>query len=87
MGNERPTLYIGITNDLVRRVNEHRQGMIEGFTKQYRLEKLLYYEECRDCEEAILREKHLKKWNRQWKIDLIQEMNPEFRDLYEDIVG
>ena len=76
-------LYIGVTNNLERRVNEHRSGMIEGFTKQYHVDKLVYYECCHDVRDAIAREKQLKHWNRQKK-DLLEEtMNPGWKDLGE----
>ena len=75
------TLYIGITNDLVRRISEHKSGMMEGFTKKYSIDKLVYYESTTDVNEAITREKRLKKWKRQWKIDLIENSNPDWRDL------
>jgi len=78
------TLYIGITNDLKRRVGEHKEGLIEGFTKKYNIRKLVYFEIYNDINEAILREKRLKKWNRSWKIRLIEEMNPKWNDLYTD---
>jgi len=79
------TLYIGVTNDLVRRVYEHKQGLIEGFTKKYKVNRLVFFEQTSDVESAITREKRLKKWNRQWKIELITKQNPEWRDLYEEI--
>ena len=81
------TLYIGVTNDLVRRVWEHREGLVDGFTKKYRVHKLVYFEETGDVENAILREKRIKKWNRQWKIDLIKQFNPTWRDLYFDLAS
>ena len=87
MGNERPTLYIGVTNDLVRRVYEHKQGFVKGFTKKYGLHKLLYFEEFSSIEDAIVREKRLKHWNREWKLDLIQKINPSLRDLYPEVAG
>ena len=85
MGNEHQTLYIGVTNDLVRRTFEHKQGYVEGFTKRYKIKNLLHYEVFSSIEEAILREKHLKHWNRSWKIDLIKSKNPTLRDIYLDI--
>lgn len=85
MGNERPTLYIGVTNDLIRRVYEHKNGFIEGFTKEYELKRLLFFEVHSEIIEAITREKQIKKWNRQWKLNLIKKTNPEFRDLYDEI--
>ena len=87
MGNPRPTLYIGVTNDLVRRVYEHKQGFVEGFTKKYALHNLLYFEEFGSIEDAILREKRLKHWNREWKLELIRKANPSLKDLYPEIVG
>ena len=87
MGNNRPTLYIGVTNDLIRRVYEHKRGMIEGFTKKYKLKKLLYFEVFSSIDDAIAREKQLKHWNRAWKLELIRKMNPNLRDLYADIVS
>lgn len=87
MGNRRPTLYIGVTNDLVRRVYEHKQGLADGFTKKYGLNKLLYYEQFLSVEDAIIREKRLKHWNRKWKLDLIQKLNPTLKDLYPEILG
>ena len=74
-------LYIGVTNNLERRVNEHRSGMIDGFTKRYHVDKLVYFETCHDVKAAIAREKQLKHWNRQKKNILIQQMNPEWKDL------
>jgi len=87
MGNQRPTLYIGVTNDLVRRVYEHKQDFVEGFTKKFKLHSLLYFEEFGSIEDAILREKRLKHWNREWKLALIQNSNPNLRDLYLQIVN
>jgi putative endonuclease len=75
------TLYIGITNDLRRRMEEHRFGMGSKFVRQYRVLRLVYVETCDDPESAIRREKQLKKWNRDWKIRLIEEENLEWRDL------
>ena len=80
------TLYVGVTNDLVKRVYEHKQDFIDGFTKKYHVHDLVYYEECCDSLEAITRERQLKKWNRKWKLELIGKMNPEWRDLYNEIV-
>ncbi len=77
----RSTLYIGVTNDLMIRMEEHRSGKIEGFTKRYNVKYLVYFEEGDDIREAIYREKKLKKWNRAWKERLINEMNPEWKDL------
>jgi putative endonuclease len=78
-------LYIGVTNNLVRRVYEHRMGLAEGFTKQYGVHRLVYFEQFDDIEQAILHEKRLKKWERAWKIQLIEENNPNWDDLYPRI--
>ena len=75
------TLYIGVTNDLGRRMYEHKQGLVEGFSKKYNLRKLLYFEETDDVQAAIEREKQLKKWRRDKKIVLIKKVNPQFEDL------
>ncbi|MBI4250613.1 GIY-YIG nuclease family protein [Candidatus Uhrbacteria bacterium] len=80
------TLYIGVTNDLSRRVWEHKAGLVVGFTKKYNVKLLVYYEEFYDIKEAITREKRFKEWNRSWKLRVIEEMNPHWRDLYEDFV-
>ncbi|MBI4599666.1 GIY-YIG nuclease family protein [Candidatus Uhrbacteria bacterium] len=77
------TLYIGVTNDLARRVWEHKEGLIAGFTKKYHVKLLVYYEEYQDIKDAIAREKALKEWNRIWKLRIIEEQNPEWRDLYD----
>ncbi len=74
-------LYTGVTNDLKRRVYEHREKLVEGFTKKYNVNKLIFYEVCEDIEGAILREKQIKGWLRMKKIALIESMNPEWRDL------
>jgi len=78
------TLYIGVTNDLERRVLEHKQKINEGFTSKYNVNMLVYFESFQYINDAILREKRLKKWNRQWKINLIEEENKEWNDLSED---
>ncbi len=78
------TLYIGVTNDLIRRMYEHRNGLVKGFSKKYRLKYLLYFEETGDVKAAILREKQLKKWNRVWKEELINEFNPKWKDLSKE---
>ncbi len=80
------TLYIGMTNDLVRRIFEHKSGSIEGFTKKYSVDKLVYFESTTDVNDAIAREKRLKKWKRQWKIDLIEKSNSDWRDLSDDFL-
>ncbi len=74
-------LYIGVTNDLDRRILEHKNELIEGFTKKYKLKKLVYFEECSQIEDVIIREKQLKNWHREWKINLIKTTNPDFKDL------
>ena len=76
------TLYIGVTSDLVKRIYEHKNNLVEGFTKKYNVHNLVHYETAEDINSAITREKQLKKWNRDWKIKLIEEGNPEWRDLY-----
>jgi putative endonuclease len=81
------TLYVGVTNDLIRRVFEHREGLIPGFTKRYGVKMLVYYERHDSATDAIQREKNIKHWSREWKIDLILSVNPEWRDLYDEIVG
>ena len=79
------TLYVGVTNDLIRRVFEHKNGLADGFTKKYSVKNLAWYEVHEDIEQAIVREKQIKKWNRAWKIDLIQKNNPEWRDLSNEL--
>jgi putative endonuclease len=76
------TLYIGITSDLVKRVWEHKDKTIKGFTAKYNVNKLVYYEEHNDVNDAIQREKMLKEWNRKWKLELIEKDNPYWNDLY-----
>jgi putative endonuclease len=79
------TLYIGVTNNLVRRMYEHRNGLVPGFTKRYGVHRLVYFEPHTDVEAAIRREKRLKRWNRTWKIQLIEQTNPNWDDLYPQI--
>ena len=79
------TIYIGVTSDLQKRAWEHRENIVEGFTKRYGVHRLVYYELHQDMASAILREKRLKKWNRAWKLRLIHEMNPKWDDLYESL--
>ena len=81
------TLYIGVTNDIIRRVYEHKNNLIEGFTKKYNVHQLIYFEQTNDIESAIKREKQLKKWNRKWKLELIEKQNPKWNDLYEEIIN
>lgn len=79
------TLYIGVTNDIVRRAYEHRTKAVDGFTKRYEVDKLVWFETYDDITHAITREKELKKWRRDWKIRLIEEENPNWTDLYPSI--
>ena len=79
------TLYIGYTNDLSRRIFEHESGAVPGFSKRYGTKRLVYYETHEDARLAQQRERSLKKWNRKWKLDLIEKDNPQWRDLYEDL--
>ena len=81
------TFYIGITSNLVERIYAHKQKYVDGFTKKYGVDKLVYYEIHTDVYEAITREKQLKKWNRQWKINLIEQTNPQWIDLYYGLNG
>ena len=80
------TLYFGVTADLIARVYQHKNDLVDGFTKQYQVHTLVYYQQFEDIEAAILEEKRLKKWKRDWKIRLIEKNNPEWRDLYPDII-
>jgi putative endonuclease len=82
----RGTLYVGMTRDLVRRVYEHREGFVEGFTSAHNVKMLVYYEQHATAMAAIQREKNIKHWSRAWKIALIRSMNPDWRDLWDDIV-
>ncbi|MBL7995740.1 GIY-YIG nuclease family protein [bacterium] len=79
------TLYAGVTNNLVRRISEHKNKINEGFTKKYNVDRLVYYEEFPNIIDAIQREKRIKKWKRQWKIELIEKLNPQWIDLYNDL--
>ena len=81
------TLYTGVTNDLVRRVWEHRNDFVAGFSRECQTHRLVWYEVHESIYEAITREKRIKKWNRDWKVNLIQAMNPGWEDLYEAVVG
>ena len=80
------TLYIGVTSNLIKRVHQHKTGAIEGFTKKYKVDLLVYYEVTEDIISAIAREKNLKAWKRQWKIELIEKNNPNWKDLYPEII-
>jgi len=79
------TLYVGVTSDLAKRVWEHKNGLIEGFTHRYQVDRLVYCEPFDDAESAIAREKQMKKWRRAWKIELIEKSNPEWRDLSDEL--
>ena len=81
MASDTGTLYTGVTNDLVRRISEHQQGIVEGFTKKYKCHKLIFYENYSDIKQAISREKQLKNWNRNKKQELINKINPHWQDL------
>ena len=80
------TLYIGVTSDLTKRVWEHKSGMVEGFTKRYRVHRLVWYELHESMESALTREKRIKEWKRAWKLELIESVNPDWQDLYQSIV-
>jgi putative endonuclease len=81
------TLYVGVTNDLARRVFEHREGLIKGFTYKYDVKRLVYFELHDDILEAIRREKLIKRWRRDWKIELVERDNPDWRDLYPNLTA
>jgi len=80
------TLYVGVTNDLVRRTYQHREGLVAVITKKYGVKSLIYFEQHDTALAAIQREKNIKHWSREWKIDLIISMNPAWRDLYDEII-
>lgn len=79
------TLYVGVSTDIRKRIYQHQHGLIDGFSKKYKLKKLVWFEEHTSIESAILREKQIKEWKRQWKINLINRFNPEWKDLSIDI--
>lgn len=79
------TLYIGVTSNLIKRVYEHKNDFVDGFTKKYSVKMLVYYEQVNDIHIAIHRETQMKKWNRKWKLELIEKENPDWKDLYEEI--
>jgi putative endonuclease len=81
------TLYVGVTSDLLKRIWEHKEKLADGFSAEYGVDKLVYYERFEDIEYAIKKEKRLKKYNRKWKLDLIEKLNPECKDLYEDLIS
>ena len=80
------TLYIGVTGDLIKRVWEHKNDLVDGFSKKYKIHNLVWYEITNDIESAIMKEKQLKKWNRKWKIKLIEENNINWKDLYDEVI-
>jgi putative endonuclease len=80
------TLYTGVTSDLIKRVWEHKEKLVAGFTKRYHVNRLVYFEQFMDPEAAVNREKRIKKYPRQWKLNLIEEENPEWKDLYPDLI-
>jgi len=86
MNKHNTVIYTGVTSDLVKRIYEHREGLVDGFTKKYNVKKLVYYEIADEIEIAIEREKQIKAGSRKKKIDLIKSMNPTFKDLYPDII-
>jgi putative endonuclease len=79
------TLYVGVTSNLVQRIWQHRHDFVEGYTQKYSVHQLVYYELHDEIDVAIKREKLIKRWNRQWKLKLIEEMNPQWKDLYDSI--
>ncbi|MBF0283245.1 MAG: GIY-YIG nuclease family protein [Magnetococcales bacterium] len=81
------TLYVGVTSDLVRRISEHREDIIDGFTKRHKVHRLVYFELHQEMSEALYREKQIKKWNRSWKVQLIEHENPNWADLWYTITG
>lgn len=84
---ERGTLYVGVTSDLIKRIYEHKNDLVEGFTKRYRVHALVWYEQHDTMELAIAREKAIKEWKRAWKLEIIEKTNPGWRDLYDDLLG
>jgi len=81
------TLYVGVTNNLIRRLAEHRSGLVPGFTRTYDVDQLMWYETHTSIDAAIAREKQLKRWKRQWKIELFQDINPQWVDLYPSLTS
>jgi len=81
------TLYIGMTSILVKRVYEHKRNLVDGFTNKYKVHHLVYFEEYEDIQQAITQEKQVKKWKRKWKLALIEKVNPNWQDLYDEIVS
>ncbi|NQD39089.1 GIY-YIG nuclease family protein [Permianibacter sp. IMCC34836] len=85
--NPRGTLYVGVTSELIKRVWQHKQGEADGFTRRYQIKQLVHFEESQDITAAIAREKQIKGWHRAWKLKLIEANNPDWRDLYDSLVG
>ena len=83
----RGTLFVGVTSDLVQRIWQHRQGLVEGFTQRYGVHMLVWFEQHATMLDAIAREKRIKEWKRAWKLELIETNNPRWRDLYDDLLG
>ena len=81
------TLYTGITSDLIKRVWEHKEKVVDGFTKKYNVDMLVYFEHFQDSENTIMREKRLKKYPRRWKLNLIEKENPQWKDLYKELIS
>ncbi|HQR12749.1 MAG TPA: GIY-YIG nuclease family protein [Casimicrobiaceae bacterium] len=81
------TLYVGVTSNLIQRVWQHKEGFVDGFTKKYGVKQLVWYEQHDVAESAICREKQIKKWNREWKVQLVEAQNPYWNDLYSQVVG
>ena len=81
------TLYVGFTNDLLRRVYEHKNDFVKGFTKKYGVHKLVYFEQCESYDSALSREKQIKEWQRKWKLELIEKVNPLWQDLYDELIS
>mgnify|MGYP001589850683 CR=1 FL=1 len=81
------SLYIGVTSNLIKRVYEHKNNLVKGFTERYQIHRLVYYEQTSEVESAIKREKQLKAWKRRWKLELIENFNPDWQDLYSSIIG
>ena len=80
------TIYIGVTSNLIKRIYEHKNNLVEGFTKKYNIHNLVYYEITEDVNSVIAREKQLKRWKRNWKIELIEKNNPGWKDLYFELI-
>ena len=80
------TLYIGVTSNLIQRVYQHKEGQVDGFTKKYGVKTLVYYEIHQTAESAIVREKQIKEWKRNWKLELIEKSNPRWLDLYQEVI-